>query len=493
MRREAFGQEFAIFFGDGGEAPPPYVLEGDAAVLCIEGPLTQHAMFFWDSYDAIRERAKAAFACPEARRVIAKINSPGGEAAGCFELARELRAMARAAGKEFIAFVDTRAASAAYALASAADRIVVQQSADVGSVGVVQALLDTTAQDRMFGVSWTWITSGERKLDGNPHAGVTDSAITAGREAVEQLAGMFFALLEEHRGMPPAKSKALDGALLIGVKAVASGLADQVSTWTELIAGAAAPTSPPGETTMSKYDEAMGALKRAAEADDEDGKKAKKALKAIEDGEKEPDGDEGNRAEGDKPPPDDEKDKKDKEARAAAAAAASTASASASSSPELIAITRELHAMKAERAAEKEAAQRAQLLATRPDFSDTVRATLAKAPMAVLEDAVKTWPKIASRAAALAGAAGGSMVTGTRGESQNGDGGSTLSPADAADLDRRMGLRAETGGVKREGRHFEIGVVSPEAARAHLAKKVPGAPLPGNGNGAALAAEDLDS
>lgn len=254
---------------------------------------------------------------------------------------------------------------------------------------------------------------------------------------------------------------------------------------------------------MSKYDEAMGALKRAAEGDDEDAKKAKKALKAIEDDGKEPDGDEG------KEPGAEEETEEEKKAKAKAAeedeekkkAAARRAGArpSASSSPEVVALAARVHELEAERAQEKEDAKRAQLLASRPDFSDTVRATLAKAPMPVLEDAVKTWPKIASRAGALGSAAAALAAGGTRGAGQVNEEASALSAEETAAIDERMGLKAVAGGVKRDGRHFEISTMTPEAARAALKARAAGGgattttqPPPGNGNGARMAAEDLE-
>ncbi|TOL42864.1 serine peptidase, partial [Vibrio parahaemolyticus] len=63
------------------------------------------------------------------------IDSPGGEVAGCFDLVDliyELRGK-----KPIYAILSENAYSAAYAIASAADKIYVPRTGGVGSVGVI--------------------------------------------------------------------------------------------------------------------------------------------------------------------------------------------------------------------------------------------------------------------------------------------------------------------------------------------------------------------
>ena len=61
------------------------------------------------------------------------------------------------------------ALSAAYAIASVADRLYVTRTGEVGSVGVVAVHIDESASDAMAGLKWTLIHAGARKTDGNPH------------------------------------------------------------------------------------------------------------------------------------------------------------------------------------------------------------------------------------------------------------------------------------------------------------------------------------
>jgi len=69
------------------------------------------------------------------RSIVLDMDSPGGEAVGAFEAADAVRAAALS--KEVVGVVNGMAASAAYAIASAATRIVTTSSGISGSIGVV--------------------------------------------------------------------------------------------------------------------------------------------------------------------------------------------------------------------------------------------------------------------------------------------------------------------------------------------------------------------
>jgi ClpP class serine protease len=150
-------------------APPvPYEICGSVAVVCISGPLVEHLDPFWQSYECIEQDARAAFAS-EAKSVLLRINSRGGDAAGCMELARTLRQLSEETGKPLVTYADGMMASAAYAIGSAAQEIVCPPTATVGSIGVFEPIIDLTEQDRAAGVKITFVASGKLKLAGNPY------------------------------------------------------------------------------------------------------------------------------------------------------------------------------------------------------------------------------------------------------------------------------------------------------------------------------------
>src|SRR5690606_30919548 len=76
-----------------------------------------------------------ALANPKIRGIVLEIDSPGGEATGINELGKMIAAGARQ--KPVIAYGGGMVASGAYWLASAAGEIVVDETAMLGSIGVV--------------------------------------------------------------------------------------------------------------------------------------------------------------------------------------------------------------------------------------------------------------------------------------------------------------------------------------------------------------------
>src|SRR5271157_3782670 len=83
----------------------PFLKMGDAAVVDIQGPLVQHPGGLWLSYKEITASVKAAAASP-CKGVVLRIDSPGGDALGVGECARELRAICQSMQKPLLSFVD---------------------------------------------------------------------------------------------------------------------------------------------------------------------------------------------------------------------------------------------------------------------------------------------------------------------------------------------------------------------------------------------------
>ncbi len=218
--------------------PPVREVEtiGNVAVVDISGPLEHHCGYWCDSYEAIQSRVAAA--CGSlATSIVLRIDSPGGDAAGCFEAARAIRQLCADAGKPLIAFVEGHACSAAYALACGAERVVLAPSALVGSIGVINIRPDYSAQNASNGVRFAVIASGDRKSDGFPEIAVTEAEIADTKTIVDSLAGVFFDLVSEMRpALTPDAIRAMDARVFHGASAVQVGLADEVKAFDALVA-----------------------------------------------------------------------------------------------------------------------------------------------------------------------------------------------------------------------------------------------------------------
>lgn len=409
----AFG---ILFLGD--NPPPPNRTVGAATVVTIRGPLESHGGAGWDSYDEIRTRIEAALAAPTPF-VVMQISSPGGEAAGCFELARWIRGAAALTGKTVLAYVEDRACSAGYAIACGASKIYLSDSAIVGSIGVLSTRLDASAAAEARGLRVAFIASGARKADGHPELPLSEDEYTAQQTLVNSLAGVFFEVVREARGIDAA---GLQAAVFHGDAAIAAGLADERRPLEQLLGTLS------GGMPMGAMDEARASLRKAMDGDDEkEAAAAKRALAAMDaEEEGEPDGDEP------KPKPEgaegDDPDKKKDPPPADESASAYTVAANALSA---------VHSLRAEIAARDARAERTRLIETRPDLTADFVAVLEKLPVATVKELLAKTPRLSGHVGAGDALAAGKAKP-TRGEQPGG--GSRLSAEEKLALDKRMGL-----------------------------------------------------
>jgi len=209
-------------------------MAGSVAIVHISGPLTHEPSGF-DTYAAIGARFDEALAS-EPGVILLSVNSPGGDVAGSFDLARSMRRKAAAAGVALVAHTASSCCSAGYALACSASRIACSDTAMLGSIGVIVQPVDVTAADAAMGIRYEVIASGDRKADGNPHAVLTGAARDALEQTVAAMANVFFAHVGDTRPFLSGESaKALQAGVRIGHQAVEAGLADDVCSLDELL------------------------------------------------------------------------------------------------------------------------------------------------------------------------------------------------------------------------------------------------------------------
>jgi ClpP class serine protease len=210
---------------------------GSVAILTATGPLFRRANLFTEfsgatSYDILRRDLQVALDNRDVRSILLNIDSPGGAVNGCGELAKAIYA----AEKPVVAYVGGTGASAAYWLASAARQVVVDDSAELGSIGVLLGITDTREQDRARGVRDIEFVSSQSPMK-NPDPDLPEGAASYQKRA-DDLAAVFIAAVAKHRGMMPAEVTAEfgQGGVFVGADAVAAGMADSVGTFEDTLA-----------------------------------------------------------------------------------------------------------------------------------------------------------------------------------------------------------------------------------------------------------------
>ncbi len=203
------------------------------AVVPVHGSLVRRSMGIdaasgLASYSDIAAMLDAAVADPAVSGILLDIDSPGGEAGGVFELAQRIRAID--AIKPVWAFACDSAFSAAYAIACAASRVFVTQTAGVGSIGVIAMHVDQSVRDAQEGYRFTAVSAGDFKNDLSPHEPIDKAALARLQTEVDRLYGLFVEHVASMRAIPVKAIRDTQAGLFFGPDAVRSGLADALAS-----------------------------------------------------------------------------------------------------------------------------------------------------------------------------------------------------------------------------------------------------------------------
>lgn len=216
-----------------------YRVEGNVGIVSVLGELVNRGAWMGassglTSYEGIVAQVRQAAADPNVKTIVLDINSPGGEAWGAFDAAREIRAAA--GSRRLVAIANAMAASAAYALASVADEIVVNDGGLVGSIGVVTVHFDQSKRLEQAGVKATIISTGPKKMVGHSALPLDEEGEKLLRSRAARLMAGFVDLIAQHRPQITAEQvNALEGDILIGADAVTAGLADRVGSFESVL------------------------------------------------------------------------------------------------------------------------------------------------------------------------------------------------------------------------------------------------------------------
>ena len=216
-----------------GEARSLLKVKDDIAIIPIMGGLT-HRMTFIDamctgglsSYEGLRRGFDEALADESIKTIVLHIDSGGGEASGCFELARHI--MASRGQKKVIAYVDEFACSAAYALASSAEEIIASPDADVGSIGVIMVHQELTKAFEKNGVTINVIKAGEFKGMGSPFQALSEESKERLQKRINDTYATFTGFVAESRNLSEEAVKNTEANVYSAQEALELGLINSI-------------------------------------------------------------------------------------------------------------------------------------------------------------------------------------------------------------------------------------------------------------------------
>lgn len=216
----------------------PFIYSDGLAIIPMHGALLNRFGGSWGfvtGYQAIRRQLNAALEDDDVKLLVFDVDSPGGETAGCFELAEEIKASREI--KPSISVVDSLSASAGYALASSATRMVATPSSKIGSIGVYIMHVDFTGALDQAGIQITYVEApkGGMKTAGSAYRKLDKRTAEYLQAFVDASYEEFVTLVSENRGIDADAIRETEARVFRADEALALSLIDAVKTPTEAV------------------------------------------------------------------------------------------------------------------------------------------------------------------------------------------------------------------------------------------------------------------
>lgn len=223
---------------DAGDGRKEFRSKDSIAVIPVRGTLVHRGSWIdADSgligYNYIMRQARAAFRDPDIRGIFMPYESGGGECAGMFAAAEELASMAKAeGGKPIYAFLDERACSAAYVLASSADKVLGRREVLGASIAAIINVIDKSKAYEKAGLEPIVVRPdwADRKARGQDGEKIDADTIKMLGGLVDQASQQIVEFVSAMRGISEAKIKGLRGEVFNGDDLVSLGLMDQIAS-----------------------------------------------------------------------------------------------------------------------------------------------------------------------------------------------------------------------------------------------------------------------
>jgi len=207
--------------------------QGKTGVLFIDGPIIPRASAITDasglaSIEGLTRDFRALEADDDIQHIVLAIDSPGGSVTGISDFTN----LVKMSSKLTTAFVFGQALSAAYWIATGADRIVSVDTGLVGSLGVV--LTHTQQVDGETKREFISSQSPMKRPDAN-----TDAGRASLQQIADDLGDVFISAVAENRNVDK-KTVIKDfgkGAAVVARRALAAGMIDEIQSFDSILTG----------------------------------------------------------------------------------------------------------------------------------------------------------------------------------------------------------------------------------------------------------------
>jgi len=188
-------------------------------ILSITTPIYSFQDVTFELNNALRD--------PNVKALILYVDSPGGYAYPCIEIAEQVKNFVKE--KPLIAVMGSECASGAYYIASFATEVITYNNTITGGIGVLAIWVDLTKYYEEQGIKvWVWST-GKEKDFGAPWRSPTEEEKASIQAEVDRIFNKIMEDIKKNRDLTPEVAEDVgSGRIIYGYEAVEMGLADKV-------------------------------------------------------------------------------------------------------------------------------------------------------------------------------------------------------------------------------------------------------------------------
>lgn len=165
--------------------------------------------------------------------LVLHVDSGGGSAFSCFEMAKEVKDLAIKNDIKIYAFVDGLSASAAFAWTSIADEVIARPDSEIGSVGVVVQLINNSKMLENIGITRQFVCHGEQKVPFTADGDFSPQFISSIQKKVDKTGAEFSTFIANNRNMSVESVLATQAEVFDSEEALSIGFIDKIMTKSE--------------------------------------------------------------------------------------------------------------------------------------------------------------------------------------------------------------------------------------------------------------------
>lgn len=179
--------------------------------------------------NSVKKQLQQAQDDNDVKAVILEVDSPGGGITASDIIYKEILDFKERTKKKVIVSMQDVAASGAYYISVAADKIISHPTTVTGSIGVIMPLINITDLVQRYGIKYASIKSGDMKDIGSPFKKMSVEEQAVLHNMVDEMYTRFLKIISEGRDMEiESVRKLADGRIYTGTQALHNGLVDQL-------------------------------------------------------------------------------------------------------------------------------------------------------------------------------------------------------------------------------------------------------------------------